>query len=151
MTRVCVVGVDGSPEGAAALRFALEESRLRGITLRVVCAWEASAGAYVGEAFTPTADAYLEGERHAADVLRTAIDNLAPDATLSVEAVAVEGHPATVLVEQAHDAELLVVGSRGRGGAKSLVLGSTSLSVAQHAPCPVVIVPDAVPGGSPPG
>lgn len=60
MTRYCIVGIDGSPEGDAALRFGLEEARLRGIMLRVVCAWEASAGSYVGEAFTPTADVYLE-------------------------------------------------------------------------------------------
>ncbi len=150
MTRYCVVGIDGSPEGDAALRFGLEEARLRGILLRVVCAWEASAGSYVGEAFTPTADVYLEGEHHAEDVLRAALDRLAPGATVAVEAVAVEGHPASVLVEQARGAELLVVGSRGRGGATSLLLGSISQSVAHHAPCPVVIVPAAPPADSAP-
>lgn len=54
---------------------------------------------------------------------------------------ALEGHPALVLVEVAKDADLLVVGSRGQGGFKALVLGSASAAVMHHAPCPVVIVP----------
>lgn len=141
MTRCCVVGIDGSPQSEAALRFALEEARLRGLSLRVVCAWDASAGSYLGEAFTPTADGFLEAEHHAEEVLRTALERLAPDADIPVEALAVEGHPATVLVEQARDAELLVVGSRGRSAATSLLLGSVSQSLAHHAPCPLVIVP----------
>lgn len=140
MTRCVVVGIDGSPGGEAALRFAFEEARLRGLPLRIVCAWEASAGAYVGEAFAPTADVFLEAEHHAEEVLRTALGQLAPDASVRVEALSVEGHPATVLSEQARDAELLVVGSRGRGAATSLLLGSVSQGVAHHAHCPLVIV-----------
>ena len=97
----------------------------------------------MGEAFAPTTDAFLEAEHHAEEVLRTALERLSPDAAVTVEAVAVEGHPATVLVEQARDAELLVVGSRGRGAAKSLLLGSVSQSLAHQTPCPLVIVPDS--------
>jgi nucleotide-binding universal stress UspA family protein len=141
MTPCIVVGIDGSPEGEAALRFALEEARLRGLSLRIVCAWEASATAYMGEAFAPTADVFLEAEHHAEAVLRTTLERLAPDAAVEVEALSVEGHPATVLVEQARDAELLVVGSRGRGAATSLLLGSVGQAVAHHATCPLVIVP----------
>jgi nucleotide-binding universal stress UspA family protein len=141
MTPDIVVGVDGSPASEAALRFALEEARLRELPLRVVCAWEASASAFIGEAFAPTPDVFLEAEHHAEAVLRSALERLAPDNTVQVEALSAEGHPATVLVEQARDAELLVVGSRGRGAAGSLLLGSVSQSVAHHAPCPLVIVP----------
>ena len=143
MSGYCVVGIDGSPDGDAALVFALAEARLRGLPLRVVCAWEASAGSYVGEAFAPTPDAFLEAEHNAEEVLRTALERVSPDAAVTVEAVAVEGNPATVLVEQARDAELLVVGSRGRGAAKSLLLGSVSQSLAHQTPCPLVIVPDS--------
>jgi nucleotide-binding universal stress UspA family protein len=140
MTRFCVVGVDGSRESEAALRFALEEAALRSLSLRVVCAWEASAGAYVGEAFAPTADAFVEAEHHAEDVLRAALEHIS-NASVLVEALTIEGHPATVLVEQARGADLLVVGSRGRGAATTLLLGSVSQSLAHHAPCPLVIVP----------
>jgi len=136
-----VVGIDGSPESEAALRFALEEARLRGLPLRVVCAWEPPSARYVGEAFAPTGDAFREAEGHAEDVLRAALEAIPADSGVVVEAVSVEGHPPTVLAEQAADAVLLVVGSRGRGAAKSVLLGSVSQAVAHHAHCPLAIVP----------
>ena len=58
-----------------------------------------------------------------------------------VELRAIEGNPADVLHDEARDAALLVVGSRGRGGFSGLLLGSVSQRVAQRAPCPVVVVP----------
>jgi nucleotide-binding universal stress UspA family protein len=136
-----VVGIDGSPASEAALDFALVEARLRELPLRVVCVWEAAPSAFIGEAFAPTADVFLEAEHHAEAVLRSALERLTTDNAVQVEALSVEGRPATALVEQARDAELLVVGSRGRGAAGSLLLGSVSQSVAHHAPCPLVIVP----------
>jgi nucleotide-binding universal stress UspA family protein len=140
VTRV-VVGVDGSRGAAAALRVAAEEAAQRGLPLRIVCAWEAPAGTYVGEAFAPTADGFVEAEHHAEEVLRTALERVAVGAAIETEALAVEGHPATVLIEQAHVAALLVVGSRGRGTVASLLLGSVSQKLSHHAPCPLVIVP----------
>jgi nucleotide-binding universal stress UspA family protein len=141
VTSCILVGIDGSPGGEAALRFALEEAHLRELSLRVVCAWEVRPTAYIGEAFAPTADAFLEAEHHAEEVLRTALERTAPDAAVSVEALSVEGHPTTVLIEQARDAALLVVGTRGHGATAGLLLGSVSQSIAHHAPCPLVIVP----------
>jgi nucleotide-binding universal stress UspA family protein len=141
MTAGVVVGVDGSPGAAAALRFALDEARLRELPLQIVCAWEASASTYVGETFAATPDAFLEAEHHADEVLHAALERLDPDAAVAVEALAIEGHPAAVLAEQARGAALLVVGSRGRGAAASLLLGSVSHKLAHHAPCPLAIVP----------
>ena len=140
MTRV-VVGIDGSRGAEAALHVAAEEAAQRGLPLRIVCAWEPRAGTYVGEAFAPTADGFVEAEHHAEEVLRTALERVAVGAAIETEALAVEGSPATVLIEQARDAALLVVGSRGRGTAASLLLGSVSQKLSHHAPCPLVIVP----------
>ena len=136
---VVVVGVDGSRESEAALWFATEEATLRGALLRIVCAWEPSASGNLGEAFAPTPDEFVHAKHHAEDVLRGALQQVRA-VPLKVEAVAEEGGPAVVLLEQAAGAELLVVGSRGLGAAKRLLLGSVSHDVAHHASCPVVIV-----------
>lgn len=134
-----VVGIDGSRGAEAALRFAVDEAKLRGALLRIVCAWEPSASGNLGEAFTPTPDAFVEAEHHAEDLLRTVLLQLQGE-SLEVEAVVEQGGPAAILLEQAAGAELLVVGSRGRGAAKRVMLGSVSHDLANHATCPLVIV-----------
>jgi nucleotide-binding universal stress UspA family protein len=139
-TPLVVVGIDGSPEAAAALRFAIGEALLRSARLRVVCAWEPSSSAYAGEAFAATPDAFLASERHAEELLRAALERV-PAGGLAAEAVAEEGRPTTVLLEQSEGAELLVVGSRGRGATKRLLLGSVGHDLAHHVRCPLVIVP----------
>ena len=135
-----VVGIDGSPEADAALSFAHAEATLRGVALHIVCAWEPATASYVGEAFAATPDAFLEAEQHADDVLQAALEQL-PSTDVEVEALAIEGHPARVLIDHAATAELLVLGSRGRGATKRLLLGSVSTHLAHHTPCPLVIVP----------
>jgi nucleotide-binding universal stress UspA family protein len=139
-----VVGVDGSSEADAALAFAVTEAQLRGVPLRVVCAWEPSAAVYAGEAFAATADAFVAGEQHAEEVLRGALERV-PHDDVRVDAVSVEGRAASALLEQAAGAELLVVGTRGRGATRRLLLGSVSSEVAHNPPCPVAIVPPEPP------
>ena len=95
--------------------------------------------AYVGEAFAASPDVFVAAEQHADAALRGALESPRADG-VDVEALAVEGRAASVLVEQAAGAALLVVGSRGLGGAKRLLLGSVSQDVAHHATCPLVIV-----------
>jgi nucleotide-binding universal stress UspA family protein len=137
MARI-VVGVDGSEESKAALRWAVGEARLRGASVRAVYAWSLPYVAAAPGLVVPqgdVADFRRDGEEML-DALVAEVGNAGVD----VERVAVEGGPAHVLVEAAEGADLLVVGSRGHGGFAGLLLGSVSQQVAHHAPCPVVIV-----------
>ena len=136
-----VVGVDGSAESLAALRWAAQEARLRGARLRVVHAW------FLPMVFTsgppllvlPESRSELEGEGE--KVLAHALEETAADVEgLEVERSVVEGSAAHCLLRAAEGADLLVVGSRGHGGFHELLLGSVSQQCAHHAPCPVVIV-----------
>jgi nucleotide-binding universal stress UspA family protein len=136
-----VVGIDGSEGASPALAFALDEAKLRGEPLRIVSAWEIPPLEYAGATFVPTPDLVAGAEEHATGVIRRALETLGADTGVEIETVAVQGHPASVLVEQAADATLLVVGSRGLGGMKSILLGSVSQAAAHQATCPVAIVP----------
>jgi nucleotide-binding universal stress UspA family protein len=141
--RVIVVGVDHSAGAKAALRFALDEARLRQVTLRVVHAWQFG---YIGatglEGWLPAAGGDVEEFRRSAEA---ALEETLRDVGADTDGVAIErrldqGTPAAVLVEESRGADLLVVGSRGHGGFAQLLLGSVSQQCAQHAFCPVVIV-----------
>jgi nucleotide-binding universal stress UspA family protein len=140
-----VVGVDGSETAAAALRFAAEEAKLRDATLVTVFAWTFIPPAAIGEpgvipvAATTLMDD-LDAERTGAERLLDEALGEVPLGDLVVERIISEGSPGDLLVEAAADADLVVVGSRGRGGIRSALLGSVSSHVANHAPCPVVIV-----------
>lgn len=135
-----VVGVDGSAAAAAALRWALAEARLRGAELRVVHAWHLPL-LPGGETSAADPEYVLLRRRDAEDLLAQALADLGSESeAVAVETVAVEGRAASALVREAADADLLVVGSRGRGGFAELLLGSVSHECAQHAPCPVAIV-----------
>jgi len=139
-----VVGVDGSESARAALRFALEEGRLRGATVRAVAAWHVPPAAYGGALAPPDPGFVNELEPEARRALERALEQAgAPPADVEVETVVREGAPARVLLDEAADADLLVVGSRGLGGFRGLLLGSVSQQCAHHAPCPLVIVPHA--------
>ena len=139
---VIVVGVDSSDGAAQALRFALEEAKLRGATLRVVHAWQFG---YIGLAglagFSPAGAQLDDLVRMAESALDGILEEVAPDTGgVLVERRVVEGPAATVLVDESRQADLLVVGSRGYGGFAGLLLGSVSQQCALHAACPVVIV-----------
>lgn len=77
---------------------------------------------------------------------RTAVEEAqAADPEVDVQGELIEGRPASALLEAAGDADLLIVGSRGRGGFTGLLLGSVSAQCVHHAPCPVVVVPAGLP------
>jgi nucleotide-binding universal stress UspA family protein len=138
-----VVGVDGSEESNAAIRWAVEEARLRGTEVRAVHAWLYPAVFPPAPTVAPYAGVvpFDVLRDDAQEQLDTALaEAVPPDAGVQVQPVLAEGQPAEVLLEACADAELLVVGSRGRGGFAGLLLGSVSNQCAQHATCPVVIV-----------
>jgi nucleotide-binding universal stress UspA family protein len=135
-----VVGIDGSPPAHAALAFALEEAQLRKLPLRIVCAWETAAIDYAGAAFASPPDLATEAEQHANEVLARAVQTIGHEPGVAIDTIAAPGHPPAVLVEQSEGATLLVVGTRGRGGFASVVLGSVSQAVAHQGLCPLAIV-----------
>lgn len=133
-TQRIVTGVDGSENSLHALRWAVEEARVRQAALVVV-----HASRSVGSApADPSED----------DVLATALGGLDTTGVPAVEPVATQGGAASELLAVGEDASLIVVGSRGRGGFARLLMGSVSQHVVNHAPCPVVVVPPPDRSGS---
>ena len=143
--RYIVVGVDGSDGGRAALRWALREAHLRGCSLEAVCVW--SFPVPIGLPYAEMQGvATIDFQQRAESMLATEVDKALADEGVEVDVTrrAVMSHPVMALRQAAEHADLLVVGTRGRGGFTGLLLGSTSRECAQHAPCPVVIVPTPV-------
>jgi nucleotide-binding universal stress UspA family protein len=81
----------------------------------------------------------------AVDLLREAVDSIAGERADQVERVVVEGPAGEVILEHAHDAELIVVGTHAHGALAELILGSVSHHVVKHSHCPVVVVPPVRP------
>ena len=137
---IIVVGVDGSEGAAIALDFAMKEAALRGSKLRLVSAWEIPAS--VLASVVAGKEFYEEFRETAVKVARDAAELVAeqePD--VEHEEIVVEGQAAKVLLENSEDAELMVVGRRGHGSFREMLLGSISRQVVVHAKCPLVIVP----------
>jgi nucleotide-binding universal stress UspA family protein len=135
-----VVGVDGSPESKAALQWAAAEGCLRQAVVEAVHAWEFPALAvtsYGGAALPVIAPEDIENA--AQQLLRDTVASVG-EPGCDVKTALVRGHAANALLAAAEGADLLVVGSRGRGGFTGLLLGSVSNHVVHHATCPVVVV-----------
>ena len=143
-----VVGVDGSPGSRVALGAALAAAARRGARLDVVTAypppmvWTRGAPVEVPDVAAIRADTEGRAQEELEDVRReTGADGV--DAGV----VVAEGRPVPALLEAAEGADLLVVGSRGRGAVRSALLGSVALHTLSHAPCPVLVAhpaPDGV-------
>ena len=137
---VIVVGVDGSDGAAIALDFAMKEAALRGSRLRLVSAWEIPAS--VLASVVAGKEFYEEFRENAIKVAQEAaalVNEREPG--VEHEEIVVEGQAAKVLLEHSEDAELMVVGRRGHGSFREMLLGSISRQVVVHAKCPLVIVP----------
>jgi len=136
-----VIGVDGSDAAKEALQYGLHEASMRGTRVRVVHAWmHSSAIPATGPGMLPAVDA-SPIRAAAEDLLRKTVEAVAGDAADRIDRVVVESPAGPGIIANARDAELIVVGRRGLGTMRSLVLGSVSSYVVQHATCPVLVVP----------
>lgn len=136
-----VVGVDGSETAKKAARWAAREAKLRGMKLDLVSAWQIPTYAY-GYGFAAISEEMLKSLAERAEgYLAAALEEARAEARdVQLETIAAEGQAANVLLEVSKGADLLVVGSRGLGGFRELLLGSVSQQCAHHSSCPVVIV-----------
>lgn len=134
-----VVGVDGSPSSKAALAWAIGQAKLTGAVVEAITAWDYPATYGYAAAVVD-----VDWEGLAAQVLRDAIAEVAPDTAAAIRQRVSEGNAAQVLLDASAGADLLVVGSRGHGGFVEALLGSVSQHMVHHAACPVVVVRGSV-------
>lgn len=136
-----VVGVDGSPASEAAIAMAFEEASLRNVDLVAVHTWLDFSSdysyAYARQFMVEWKEIEIEAQELLAQRLAGWQEKY-PDVT--VKRVVARDRPAHHLLEHAAQAQLLVVGSRGRGGMSGLLLGSTSQALIYHSPCPLLVV-----------
>jgi len=139
-----VVGVDGSDHSHRALIWAMRQAALQHVPLTVLTVRpdpvRPATGIYWGVHSYPEDSHNPEVARKAigeiVEQARNEIGETAPQVTVSV----VTGDPAEELINASHDADLVVMGSRGSGGFASLLMGSVSSKVTHHAACPVVVI-----------
>lgn len=135
--RPIVVGVDGSASSRRALAWAIGEAELRGCAVRVVSAWS----------YEPLSEFAFTSHRQVEEDLLALLHREVAEVTRDrahppvVEYCVVEGPAAGALLDEAEDAELLVVGNHRGGLLREVVLGSVSAACVRRAPCPVVVIP----------
>jgi len=134
-----VVGVDDSPGAQLAIGFAFAQADERGVALGVVRAWSPPAGAW--ESRPEVVEGVIAGEHASLEELVSGWWDKYPQVRVTTDVV-VE-HPAAALVRASSTAQLLVVGSRGRGALRGMVLGSVSQHVLRHSSCTVAVVHEA--------
>ncbi|MGD0692687.1 MAG: universal stress protein [Acidimicrobiales bacterium] len=132
-----VVGVDGSALSTNALEFAIEETQLRHGHLHVTYAYPSMEKPVTG---STGKDYYEQVEAEARTFMEGIMASAPSTEGVEVEWLAVPGNPAEVLIEASSGAALLVVGSRGVGGFKGLMMGSVSTQCVHHSHCPVLVV-----------
>jgi nucleotide-binding universal stress UspA family protein len=138
--KTIVVGVDGSAGSRKALTWAAAEAAEHGAELVVLNVWEHTllppAGSVsVSEHYVPE-----QSQRTSAELVQVIKEELGEEPPVPVQALVKQGRPAKVLIDESQSADLLVVGSRGHGGFRGLVLGSVSQHAAAYAKCPVTVV-----------
>jgi len=134
-----VVGVDGSPRSEEALRYGAAVAKWQNWTLHIVHTWHVNYP--IGPLAMDFRDIAREAQDAATRTMRDAEkDVLGDDASLDIRRSLEEGPAAKILIDASEGADLLIVGSRGRGSFSSLALGSVGQACVHHAHCPVLIV-----------
>ena len=136
MSRI-TVGVDGSEHALRALRWGVEEARLRGAALEVLhAAVQPELPAYPVVMAVQSQDELTEAGRQLVEDALSQVDTGGLEVIRTVEI----GSGPTLLCDASREADLVVVGARGFGGFRGLLLGSVTQQVIAHAACPVVVV-----------
>ena len=138
-----IVGIDGSDRSRHALEWAIDEAAVRHAPLTVLTVSEPLAGGNWGG---PVCPPDLDRTKQAQEAAQVETDKVlakvgASGKPASVTVRAVTGIPAEELLRASAGADMVVVGSRGAGGFKRLLLGSVSSHIAHHAHCPAVVIP----------
>lgn len=135
--RVIIVGVDGSESSKSALRWAARLAPSLNATIHAIVAWEYPI-VFGLEGGIP---GIWRPDETAKEILNNSLDSaFGKERPAGLLGSISQGHPTFVLLDASEGAEMLVVGSRGLGGFKGLLLGSVSSSCAEHAKCPVLVV-----------
>ncbi|WP_244931773.1 universal stress protein [Nocardioides sp. W7] len=136
-----VVGVDGSEGAERAVRWAATEAGLSQRPLVLVHAWTLQGGNWLDQAGIDHRAVATAIQDEAAELLNTVRDEvLAVRPGLEVHRLLVEADAREAFEELSRTATMIVVGSRGRGPVRSLLLGSVSVAVSRQSHCPVVVV-----------
>ena len=158
-TRTWVVGVDGSEDSRTALEWAVIQAAGRGVEIVALCTWRAPIlpsdaigqpgllmdwGGFEAELRRRLDEIIASVQRDERSTVPEVVPRIAPKIVPRIVPRIVQGRAAHTLIEASHGADLLVVGSRGRGGLGGVVLGSVSRQCATHARVPVAVVPDDV-------
>ena len=139
-TNRIVVGIDDSPAGRAALRWAADEAQLRGAELKVLHIWQVDVSVSMSGAEIPWAAFEDDAEATAKAVVAETIgENDADGQPRKIDLV--QGAPGPTLVEASRDAAMLVVGTQVHTGISRVLFGSVSHYCLTHASCVVVAVP----------
>ena len=139
-SEIVLVGVDGSPQSGAALTYAVAEANRRGARLRVVSTYFPEYAVHGTTQPLSVSERAIEADVEA-QTRRMVEEALAGDAVVPpVDIVVAAGPAAGVLIDMSREADVLVVGHRGRGGFASMLLGSVGMQSVLHARCPVIVV-----------
>ncbi|KRE72786.1 universal stress protein [Arthrobacter sp. Soil762] len=131
-----VVGVDGSAPSRVALEWAVDEARRRNGEVQAVTAWQFPTVTVGMEGLVQDPEVFSQAARRLQEETLKRVDSTG----VLVNGEVVQGGAASVLLQAAEKADLVVVGSRGLGGFTGLLLGSVSAQLVHHSPSPVLVV-----------